>query len=155
VRLDETRQKMPTVKIDWTNNRDPRHTYSPSKLALMIEPRPLPHLVPQMLHMMSVVPPDWRFLFIGSEQSTVSAGRAYSIKYQQAIGKLDLMLLPEPWNISSKEHIDRTLTDLRFYDEFLPGVEWLLKFESDSILCANSATSLEDWLDFDWVGAPQ
>lgn len=104
---------------------------------------------------MSVVPPDWRFLFIGSEQSTVSAGRAYSIKHQQAIGKLDLMLLPEPWNISSKEHIDRTLTDLRFYDEFLPGVEWLLKFESDSILCANSATSLEDWLDFDWVGAPQ
>lgn len=102
--------------------------------------------------MISVVPPDWRFVFIGSEQSVVTVGRAYATKYQQVIGKLDLMVLPEPWNISSKEHVFRTLTDPRFYDEFLPGVEWLLKYESDSILCSNSDTSLNDWLHFDWVG---
>jgi hypothetical protein len=105
--------------------------------------------------MISVVPPDWRFLFIGSQKSIISVGRSYGTKHQQAIGKLDLMLLPEPWLIDSKEMVSRVLTDTRFYDEFLPGVEWIFKFESDSILCANSETSLNKWLVWDWVGAPR
>jgi hypothetical protein len=105
--------------------------------------------------MMAVVPPDWRFLFIGTEESVAQVGRAYSTQYQQVIGKLDLMVLPEPWKIDTKELVWRTLTDPRFYDEFLPGVEWLLKYESDSIMCANSEKSLNDWLDWSWVGAPK
>ena len=154
--MDEARQKLPSIKVDWaTPSTDPRDAYNASKVALLIEPRPLPHLVPQILHMISVVPPDWRFLFIGSEKSVVHVGRAYSTKYQQVIGKLDLMVLPEPWEIDTKEKVFRTLTDKRFYDEFLPGVEWLLKYESDSILCANSDVSLNDWLDWSWVGAPR
>jgi hypothetical protein len=156
-RLEEARQKIPSIKVDWHQavDDDPRSAYNTSKLALIIEPRPLPHLVPQLLHMISVVPPDWRFLFIGSEKSLVSVGRAYATKHQQVIGKLDLMMLPEPWEIDEKEKIHRLLTDVRFYDEFLPGVEWLLKYEADSILCANSGSSLNDWLHWSWAGAPR
>lgn len=142
--------------MDWpTRYHNPRDAYNASKLALLIEPRPLTHLVPHILHMISVVPPDWRFLLIGTEESVAQVGRAYSTQYQQVIGKLDLMVLPEPWKIDNKELVWRTLTDPRFYDEFLPGVEWLLKYESDSIMCANSEKSLNDWLDWSWVGAPK
>ncbi|KAK1510393.1 uncharacterized protein CCOS01_15224 [Colletotrichum costaricense] len=156
-RLDEARQKMPKIKVDWKPDlsKDPRSNYNASKLAVIIEPRPIPHLVPQLLHMTSVVPPDWRFLFIGSNKSVVSVARSYGIKHQQVIGKLDLMVLPEPWEIDTKEHVFRLLTDIRFYEEFLPGVEWILKFESDSILCSNSPTSLNEWLDWSWAGAPK
>ncbi|KAK2022599.1 hypothetical protein LX32DRAFT_602539 [Colletotrichum zoysiae] len=154
-RLDEARQKMPKIKVDWEPSADPRAKYNASKLALIIEPRPIPHLVPQLLHMTSVVPPDWRFLFIGSNKSVISVARSYGIKHQQVIGKLDLMVLPEPWRIDTKEHVFRLLTDMRFYDEFLPGVEWILKFESDSILCSNSPTSLNEWLGWSWAGAPK
>ncbi|KAL0932036.1 uncharacterized protein CTRU02_212989 [Colletotrichum truncatum] len=154
-RLEEARQKIPKIKVDWNPTDDPRARYNASKLALIIEPRPIPHLVPQLLHMTSVVPPDWRFLFIGSNKSVASVSRSYGMKHQQVIGKLDLMVLPEPWEIESKEHIFRLLTDVRFYDEFLPGVEWILKFESDSILCSNSPTSLNEWLDWSWAGAPR
>lgn len=105
--------------------------------------------------MITVVPPDWRFVFIGSKKSIISVGRSYATKHQQAIGKLDLVMLPQPWDIRSKEGVYRTLTDARFYNEFLPGAEWLLKFESDSILCANSESSLNDWLHWDWAGAPR
>lgn len=156
--LEEARKKMPTVTVDWHPQKgedEPRARYNASKVALLIEPRPLPHLVPQILHMISVVPPDWRFVFIGSNKSVVSVGRSYATKHQQAIGKLDLMELPEPWEIDSKEKIHRLLTDVRFYDESLPGVEWILKYEYDSILCANSETSLNDWLIWDWAGAPR
>ncbi|KAK0646009.1 hypothetical protein B0T16DRAFT_151076 [Cercophora newfieldiana] len=155
-RLDDALQALPSVNIDWSRpSHDLRDAYNSSKVALMIEPRPLPHLVPHLLHMISVVPPDWRFLFIGSQESVVSVGRAYATQYQQVVGKLDLMVLPEPWEISSKEHVFRTLTDPRFYNEFLPDVEWILKYESDAILCANAETSLNEWLDWSWVGAPR
>ncbi|KAI0200492.1 hypothetical protein F4808DRAFT_429080 [Astrocystis sublimbata] len=157
-RVSEARQKIPQIKVDWHPqwpDKDLRSRFNASKVALMIEPRPLPHLVPQILHMISVVPPDWRFLFIGTTKSTTRVGRSYATKHQQAVGKLDLMVLPEPWEINSKEAIHRALTDIRFYDEFLPGVEWLLKYEYDSILCANSDTSLNDWLGWDWAGAPR
>lgn len=155
-RIDEAREKIPSIKVDWhQSDDDPRNAYNRSKVALMIEPRPLPHLVPQILHMMAVVPPDWRFLFIGSEKSVVSVGRAYSTKHQQVIGKLDLMTLPAPWEIDTKEKVYRLLTDTRFYSEFMPGVEWILKYEADSILCANSDDSLNNWLDWHWAGAPR
>ncbi|KAI9746429.1 MAG: hypothetical protein M1818_000142 [Claussenomyces sp. TS43310] len=154
-RLARTREKIPAVKIDFHPETDPRTAYNSSKLAVLIEARPIPHLVPQLLHMMTVVPPDWRFLFIGSNRSVIHIGRSFGAKFQQATGKLDLMVAPKPWTIDSKEDVFRMLTDVRFYDELLPGVEWMLKFESDSIMCANSVDSLNDWLDYHWAGAPR
>lgn len=146
---------VPNVKLYWPMPpaKDPRAAYNSSKLALLIEARPMPHLSPLILHMTTVVPPDWRFLFIGSPESIHSVSQAYSIKHQQVIGKLDLMELPPPWTVASKEDVSRLLTDSRFYDQFLPGVEWILNYEHDSILCANSETSLNDRLDWDWAGA--
>jgi hypothetical protein len=146
---------VPNVKLHWPMppSKDPRAAYNSSKLALLIEARPIPHLSPLILHMTTVIPPDWRFLFIGSRESIHSVSQAYSIKHQQVIGKLDLKELPPPWSVDNKEDVFRLLTDSRFYDEFLPGVEWILKYEHDSILCANSETSLNDWLEWDWAGA--
>jgi len=92
-------------------------------------------------------------MFMGTNKSVISVSRSFATQYQEANGKLDLVVLPEPWAIESKEDVYRLLTDIRFYDTFLPDIEWLLKFESDSIMCANSADSLDDWLDFDWAGA--
>ncbi|KAL7822150.1 hypothetical protein V8C26DRAFT_438860 [Trichoderma gracile] len=154
-RLEEARRMIPSVKLDWPipPAKDPRAAFNSSKLALLVEARPLPHLSPLMMHMMAVVPPDWRFLFVGSSESIMSISRAYSIQHQQVIGKLDLVELPPPWSIASKEDVFRLLTDTRFYDEFIPDVEWILKYEHDSMLCANSETSLNEWLDWDWTGA--
>lgn len=153
--LARTREKIPAVKIDFHPEMDPRTAYNSSKLAVLIEARPIPHLVPQILHMMTVVPPDWRFLFIGSNKSVISVGKSFGARFQQATGKLDLMVAPKPWSIDSKEDVFRMLTDNRFYDELLPGVEWMLKYESDSIMCGNSEDSLNGWLDYHWAGAPR
>src|SRR4051812_6331847 len=42
-------------------------TFNKTKVALLIEDRPLGQLAPLMLHMMNVVPPDWVFRFYGSQ----------------------------------------------------------------------------------------
>jgi len=148
-------EHLPAVKVDWSPQQDPKFQFNSSKVALLIESRPLPHLVPQLLHMMSVVPQDWRFKFIGSNHSVISVSRSFATQYHEANGKLDLVILPEPWRAENREDISRLFTDMRFYDEFLSGVEWLLKFESDSIMCANSESSLNDWLEYSWAGAPR
>ena len=153
--LARTREKIPSIKIDFHPNRDPKTAHDPTKLALLIEGRARPHLVPQILHMMSVVPPEWRFLFIGSNKSVAAVGRSPAIQYQQAAGKLDLMVAPKPWNIKDRENVWQMMTDGAFYDELLPGVEWIMKYESDSMMCSNSNASLNDWLRYDWAAAPR
>ncbi|GAP89323.1 hypothetical protein SAMD00023353_3700600 [Rosellinia necatrix] len=159
-RLGEARQRIPKVRIDWRplwhHEEDQRgDRFNRSKVALLIEPRPLPHLVPQILHMMAVVPADWRFVFVGTGASARAVGRSRVMRRRRRAGKLDLLVLPAPWEIDGREKVHRLLTDARFYDEFLPGVEWLLRYEHDSILCANSAVGLDEWLDWDWAGAPR
>ncbi|EQL03140.1 hypothetical protein OCS_01137 [Ophiocordyceps sinensis CO18] len=153
IRVQEARRRIPNLVLDWKPAGHGRTQYNASKVALLIEPRPLPHLVPLITHMASVVPPDWRFLFIGSPWSVYNVGRAPVIKYQQAVGKMTVMKMPKPWTVDGKEDISRLLTDARFYQEFLPGVEWVFKYEHDSILCANSPKDLDEWLDWSWAGA--
>lgn len=144
---------IPAIHVDWNPNFDPKSQFNGSRLALLVEGRPLPHLVPQLLHMISVVPPDWRFMFIGTNASVASVRRSFATQYHEVNGKLDLLAIPEPWSVESKEHTWRMFTDARFYNEFLPGVEHLLKFESDSMMCSNSGDSLDQWLEYDWAGA--
>ncbi|PHH77614.1 hypothetical protein CDD82_3443 [Ophiocordyceps australis] len=157
-RLQQARLQMPKA---WLNRhssasaQDCHGHLNASKVALLIEPRPLPHLVPLLMHMIAVAPPDWRFLFIGSQWSTYSVERAPAVRHHADDAKLAVLQLPEPWSIESPEAVSRLLTDLRFYAEFLPDVEWLLKFGHDSILCANSPYSLDDWLEWSWAGAPR
>lgn len=153
-RIQEARRRIPNIRLDWRLADEARGPHNASKLALLIEPHSLPHLVPLMMHMVAVAPPDWRFLFIGSQRSIYTVDRAPAVQHHQATGKVAVTGLPQSWSINGREHVFRLLTNVRFY-EFLPGVEWILKYEHDSILCANSPRSLDDWLDWSWAGVPR
>ncbi|KAF7554750.1 hypothetical protein G7046_g6721 [Stylonectria norvegica] len=151
-RIHDAKRRIPTVVVNWHPRQIPKDHYNSTKLALLIEPRPIPQLIPLVLHMIAIVPPDWRFLYIGSAESVLMLGRAHAVQHHQLNGKLDLEVLPPPWEMQRKEDVSRILTDINFYDKVLPGVEWLFKYETDSILCANSERSLDDWLGWSWAG---
>ncbi|KAI0166299.1 hypothetical protein GGR57DRAFT_510036 [Xylariaceae sp. FL1272] len=128
--------------------------YNTSKVALLIESRPLVNLAPLILHFISVVPPDWRFRFMGSDSSVSSLNHSHAIRAQVNAGKLDLTYIPSNMSTDGQEMISRFLTNLWLYQVVLQPAEWLLVFQTDSILCANSRQSLNDFLEYDWVGAP-
>ncbi|KAK0737016.1 hypothetical protein B0T21DRAFT_347428 [Apiosordaria backusii] len=128
--------------------------YNASKVALLIENRPDPILAPLMLHFMGVVPPDWRFRFMGSYESVAHINKSSAIRSQVAAGKLDLTYIPSNMTTGSQEEISRFLTNLWLYEVVLQPAEWLLVFQTDSILCANSKRNLNEFLEYDWVGAP-
>jgi hypothetical protein len=143
--------------------------YPANKTALYIEPREgTKFLVPLLLHMMQVVPPDWRFVFMGSTATAQLVRDNYAASMYEAMGKLHVRSLEEGgwsagwgrpgWDergvMSMDEMSNRLLTNLTFFDRELAGTEWLLVFHSDAILCANAEKSLDEWLGWDYVGAP-
>ncbi|KAI0200493.1 hypothetical protein F4808DRAFT_460843 [Astrocystis sublimbata] len=128
--------------------------FNQSKVALLIENRPQPLLAPLLLHFIAVVPPDWRFRFMGSDESVAAVNKSQAVRAQVASGKLDLTLIPANMSTMGQEAISQFLTTLWLYETVLQPAEWLLVFQTDSILCANSRQNLNDYLDYDWVGAP-
>lgn len=98
------------------------------------------------------------------------------VQMQVRNGKLDLRELPSRFSVKGREPLSQTLTSLAFWrwvggrdtwdweNPYVEGpdgtggrrpqVEWVLVFQTDSILCANSRVSLNEWLEYDWVGAP-
>ncbi|KAF2964256.1 hypothetical protein GQX73_g9307 [Xylaria multiplex] len=89
--------------------------FNASKVALLIESRALPILAPLLLHFISVVPPDWRFRFMGSPQSVELVNSSHAVRSQVESGKLDLGLIPSNLSTDGQEMISRFLTNLWLY----------------------------------------
>src|SRR5271170_4332041 len=82
--------ELPALTLDYGKS-----PYNQSKVALMVENRPVGSLAPLILHMISVVPPDWRFRFMGSNESVLLVNNSAAIRRQVDVGKLDLTYIPE------------------------------------------------------------
>ncbi|KAL8780016.1 MAG: hypothetical protein Q9213_006659 [Squamulea squamosa] len=147
-------KSLPVVPIPSLTVTYPTKPFNETKVAFLVENRPLPMLAPLILHFMGVVPPDWRFRFMGSPDSVRSVKTSRAIRHQVDVGKLDLTYIPRNMTTGGQEQISTFLTNLWLYEKVLQPAEWLLVFQTDSILCANSEGNLDDWLDYDWVGAP-
>ncbi|KAL9608611.1 MAG: hypothetical protein Q9167_006572 [Letrouitia subvulpina] len=143
--------QLPTVKVDF---KPPPPKYNGTKVALMIEDRPIKHMAALVLHMLIVIPPEWSLLFLGSGENLAMINTSIGIQSYQAIDKLEVRQMTRNESFSATEQRNRMLTDISFYEHYVPSAEWLLIFSPDSILCANSKKDLNDWLTYDWVGAP-
>jgi Protein of unknown function (DUF5672) len=134
-----------------TSNSSP---YDPTKLAFLVETRPIPHLPALFSHMVAIVPPEWRFMFMGSPEA-ISFMRASSrIAALEESRKLSIVKLPSNYSLKDRESVSQIFTDPYLYATIMAPAEHLLVFQPDSILCTNSDESLNDWLEWDWVGAP-
>jgi len=111
---------------------------------------------------MEIVPPEWRDVFLGTEETTRIARRSGTVRRYEDWGKLRIGTL-DRWTVAWGRRWDdlgidemnsRLLTNQSFYEKELAGVEHLFVFHSDGILCANSHVDLNKWLQYDWVGAP-
>ncbi|KAI9681111.1 MAG: hypothetical protein M1817_002393 [Caeruleum heppii] len=148
---EEVSQKLPSLKVDYHPHRS---RFNTTKLALLVENRPLGHVPSLLLHMISVVPPEWPFLFLGSRESLDQVNASLPVRLHQETGKLRLREAPSNDTLPVKEVVNRMFTNSTFYEDFVDPAEWLFVFQTDSILCARSERSLNDWLKYDWVGAP-
>jgi hypothetical protein len=126
------------------------------KVAAIVETRPVRTLIPLILHFASVLGPDWPILFF-TRASTLSALSAFghsSIPFKRMVasGQIKIIELPtEPW-LGNYLGISHFLASKWFWDK-MESAEYMLNFQTDSILCANSGRQVEDYFDYDFIGA--
>lgn len=126
--------------------------YEQSKIATIIETRNLPHLGPLILQFITVLPPDWPVLAWCSPENIEVLRQIPAIARNVEIGRLELRLFPLQFDIHDQEYLSRFLTKPWLWETL--EREWILFFQSDSMLCSKSPQKIDDWLGFDWVGAP-
>ena len=90
-------------------------------------------LAPQMLHMLNVIPRDWKAQFMGSDESIAHINASKAIQRQVSIGRLDLTHIPKNMSVGGQEEISQFLTTLWIYEEVLRPAENLLVFQTDSM----------------------
>lgn len=128
----------------------------PKRVALIIETRPAPVLPALLSHMISVLPPQWVVKLVGTNESFAPVLASRALNYHIASSKLQLVQLPNHYPMTNQETVSQTLTNITFYRDFMRPAEWILLFQTDSIMCAASDQSVDDWVDknYAWVGAP-
>ncbi|PVH69300.1 hypothetical protein DL98DRAFT_522270 [Cadophora sp. DSE1049] len=128
--------------------------YDDRKLAFLVETRPLPHLPALFAHMTNLVPPEWRFHFMGSPEAiTFMRGNPFIARLETA-GKIIITGIPGNYSMAGRQEISQMFTDPYLYTHHLAPAEHLLVFQPDSIICAKSPKTVNDFLEWDYIGAP-
>lgn len=126
------------------------------RVAVIIETRPLRTLIPLILHFASVLGPQWPILFF-TRPSTVGTLAAFgqgSAPFKRMVknGQVKIIELPTDQYMKNYLGISHFLASEWFWAQLEPA-QHLLLFQTDSIICANSHHRVEDFFEYDFVGA--
>ncbi|TVY13521.1 hypothetical protein LARI1_G009275 [Lachnellula arida] len=123
---------------------------NPGNVAAIIETRPLKPLIPLILHFSSVLGPDWP-IHIFTTQTTIPHSR--SLQRALDCKRVQIRHLPTESTFTDRNSVSEFLTTPWFWQQLAPAGHVLL-FQADSILCYNAPMRVEDFLQYDFVGAP-
>ena len=122
------------------------------KLAVVIETHMTKNLIPLMLHFASVLGPGWKVILFTIESNWKTP---QSVPFRRALqqNRITINYLPEDADFGSREAVSEFLTRPWFWEQLQSAYRVLL-FQTDSIICANSNYTVEDFIHYDFVGAP-
>ncbi|KAI8824044.1 uncharacterized protein EV422DRAFT_518715 [Fimicolochytrium jonesii] len=136
------------------------HTQKPAhlelnhtKLALLVEQRALMNMAPILLHYMATVPDDWPFHVMHTAANAHIFQESYALRKYVKTGKLNLTLMPAHIILRNAPDVSAFLTKTWLWDQF-PAAEHIFFFQLDAMICSNSPQTIDDYIQFDWVGAP-
>ena len=126
------------------------------KVATILETRPLRTLIPLILHFAAVLGPEWPIIFM-TRASTLHALEAFgggSQPFKRIVesGQVKIIDLPSESYLKSYLGISHFLASEWFWEQLEPA-QIMLLFQTDSIICANSGKSVEDFFGYDFIGA--
>jgi hypothetical protein len=110
-----------------------------------------------ILNFASILPDDWIIQIFHSDLNGDYILSFPVLRRLHTNGRLVLTFLPEARNLTMtldpKRMLNRLLaTTTTFWDRCV--AEKLLFFQLDSVLCSRSMYTADDFLHFDWIGAP-
>jgi len=123
------------------------------KVAVMIEDRPRKNLVALILHFSSVLGPSWPIVIYTSSENLGTFSSSAALGRHLRSGIISIRILPSTVLFTNSDSVSRFLTKPWLWENLAPATH-ILMFQSDSMLCANAARSVEDFFEYDFVGAP-
>ncbi|KAI0128877.1 hypothetical protein BJ170DRAFT_350135 [Xylariales sp. AK1849] len=123
------------------------------RAAVIVENRPLENLIPVILHFHSVLGPEWPLIFYTTP--TTSEALMLSAPFSRAVDEQRVVIrhLPPEVSFGSHRAVSLFLADPWIWEELAPYKK-VLMFQADSIICSSSSAKVEDFLEYDLIGAP-
>jgi len=122
-----------------------------TRVAVAIETKCNFKFTPVTLHFASVLPPEWKFQVFYSQQSLDCILESPRIREMVDNGRMILTLLTVPFN-DSKQLNDLLASSTVVWDAVIG--DKLLLYQTDSTLCSNSLHHINEFVSYDYVGAP-
>ncbi|CAK7266376.1 hypothetical protein SEPCBS57363_002056 [Sporothrix epigloea] len=128
------------------------------KVALITDTEYSTRLVPLILHFHVVLGPEWPIVFYTSTETrdklSETNGSASAI-WQRTVasGAIDVRVIPDEWNMTTRYGVNVYLSRPWLWMQMAPA-KHVLVFQTDAMLCANSKRTMDDFLGFDFIGAP-
>lgn len=123
------------------------------KAAVIIETRFRTNLIPLILHFGSVLGPTWPILIYTSPEAVGQFSTSAALARYIKTGIVQVRILPQTTFFTNSDSVNAFMTQKWLWEDLAPA-EHILIFQSDSMLCANAARSVEDYFAYDLVGAP-
>lgn len=131
---------------------DGANTTQSSHAAVVIETSETVNLVPLMLHFSNVLGPTWPIILYTLQKDwEVPPSHAFRRALRQ--GRIRIHYLPRNTDLSTTAAVSTFLTRPWFWEQ-LVAYDRVLLFQTDSVLCSRAPGSVDDYLIWDFVGAP-
>jgi hypothetical protein len=124
-----------------------------NKVAVIIETRFRTNLIPLILHFGSVLGPSWPILVYTSAEAVGQFSASSALARYLKSGIVQVRILPQTVLFTNSDSVNQFMTQKWLWESLAPS-ENILLFQSDSMLCANAARSVDDYFEYDFVGAP-
>jgi hypothetical protein len=119
-------------------------------VAVIIEDRSVENLVPLLLHFSSVLGPDWPIILYTSRDVVPDSAPLHRAIEKRRIA---IRMLPSDVHFNNQQSVSGFLTLPWLWEQLDPAGHVLI-FQADSILCSRSPLRVDDFLEYDFVGAP-
>jgi hypothetical protein len=128
------------------------------KVAVITDNKFTPQLIPLILHYHAVLGPSWPIVFYTSEEvikNNISSSSPHvSGSWRSAVddNRITVRTVPKNFALTSRHGVNEYLSSSWLWKSLAPA-KHVLVFQADSMLCSNSAYRVEDFFQYDFIGA--
>ncbi|KAF3913408.1 hypothetical protein ABW20_dc0108883 [Dactylellina cionopaga] len=115
--------------------------------------------LPLIMHFHAVLGPEWPIVFFTTQEvfdkhlkPNAENGSAIWTRALQD-GRVQTRIIPEgKFDLESRNGVNAYLSDRWMWEQLAPA-DHVLVFQTDAIICANSHKTMDDFLEWDFIGA--
>ncbi|KAJ3024255.1 hypothetical protein HKX48_003080 [Thoreauomyces humboldtii] len=124
-------------------------------IAAIVDGRPMANLLPSVIHFSAVLGEDWPIHIFKGPDNTEMLNSSPAIQKLLATGGIVLHDIPSWARFNDHMQVSEFYAQTPwFWEQIAPYADNVLMFQLDSVICSNSAYRPEDFLQWDYIGAP-